>query len=1079
MTAPLAVVTASSGEILFLRGAWRGALVLAVVALQPGMALLAAVALLAACMVARVMGLLGEARQVPAYVYNPLLVGCAIGYRCTPTVSALLMAALGGLMTVVVMALLTRVLAAAGRLPIVSLPFAVVSVAIYAALPQAGTTAALTEPLPSLLTSDLGLPYWLVGFLRSLGAVLFAPYAIVGIVLAATILSASRILFVLAVGGYYLGAATSGVLHPEWASIWSNPHGFNFILIGMALGGVFLVPALQSWILAMLGVVAAPLVIDALAAVLGPWGVPPFTLPFCLVTIGTYAALRAAGYPLLAVGLGSTPEEVRESSVVNRLRYPGSLRTCSLPFAGKWTVWQGFNGRWTHKGIWRHAYDFVVTDEQGKTHRGDGEQLADFYCYRMPVLAPIAGRVLRVLQHLPDNPVGQLGGGNNWGNLVILHDPRGFYVELSHFAPQTVRVKEGDWVERGMVLGLCGNSGYSPQPHIHMQVQASDGIAAATLPFSFVCYQQGHEYHANDLPCEGAEVEQLCVDKGLHESTTALLDDVHEYEVYRQGQLVERLRLTVGIAADGCHYFETPRGRLYFGKHEGTLHLYSVSGHDPHLRRLLLALPRLPLVYKPQAAWSDYVPASAALARGWLFVARLASVFVPRWNAFTARQTFQGRHVISTEIAAPWLGWRQASRVELDGQGWFAAVRAGDYEYRRLRPAGEVPVPAAVVPLPARRRGRWRVAATHAAACLLAVVVCGGAWRNAKDRDTLLPALYNSAQAEKRLNYSAAIATLTEQLATHADDYMLHVRLGWLKYLAGNHVEAESHYRSAIASTPTSLEARQGCLLPLLAQANYPAAETMARELLELDPANYYGRLRLATALRLQMRGAEARDIIAPLEKAFPTDAGVMAEVARIDAGGGAANAPAPPDDAEWREALRQSLALEARGDNAGAARALASQKTRLRKDYLLNLRLGWLGYLQKQYAPALQYYKTAQEARPEAREAQLGQLLVLLALRRYEEVETVAGALLKDDPHHVNTNLRLAMALRLGKQPAEARQVLDRLSTLYPTDPNIKSEAALAALADHDATTAQRLFRECLALAPDHAEARKHVQGW
>jgi urea transporter/tetratricopeptide (TPR) repeat protein/murein DD-endopeptidase MepM/ murein hydrolase activator NlpD len=1077
MNERLRALFTSSAEILFLRSAVCGAIVLAVAALQPSMALLGGLALMAAYAAACLIGLEGDFRQSGGYVYNPLLVGLSIGYRCELTVSSALLVALAGVLTLIVTALAARLLLTAGKLPMLSLPFALVSTVIYVGLLR--TPGAVAEPLPAWLTSDLGLPLWLAGFFRALGGALFAPHVIVGILLSAMIASASRIQLVLAVGGYYLGAVATAVMHNSLPLAWNSPYDFNSILIAMALGGVLLVPSLQTFVITMLGVAVSPLVFDAVSAVTGPSGAPPFTLPFCLVTIGSYAALRCVNYPLLATGLGGTPEEVRENSIVNRLRYPGSIRTCSLPFAGQWTVWQGFNGRWTHKGIWRYAYDFVVTDEAGQTHRGEGTQLQDYYCYRMPVLSPVVGRVVRVLDHLPDNAVGRVSGGNNWGNLVMLLDSRGFYVELSHFAPQSIRVKEGDWVERGMLLGLCGNSGYSPQPHIHMQVQASDSIAAATLPFSFVCYQQGDVYHANDLPAVGARVEQLCLDKQLNDATTALLDDVHEYEVFCQGRLVDQVRWTVGIGADGCHYFESPRGRLYFGKHEGTLHLYSVTGDDPHLRRMMLAVPRLPLAYKMNSRWHDYVPASVVLSGGRLIAARLASLFVPRASALAVRHEFRSRHQIRSVVAAPWLGVKYESQIELDSQGWFTSVKVGDYELRRRRPAADRPQQALTPPR--SRRRRMQVAASYAAACVLALVVCGGAVQKARQREPLLLALYNSAKAESHFNYPAAISAITAQQASFSDDYAFNARLGWLNYLSAQYDTSEEYYQAAIAAMPTSLEARQGCLLPMLAKRRYRDAEEVARELLERDPANYYGRLRLAVALRLQSRIAEAREALAPLEEAFPTDAGVMAELANLDAieppQAGSKSRPSVDNDAIWRDALRESLTYEIRGDYAAAAKALNGQKLRLPGHYLLNLRLGWLNYLQRQYLAATKYYKEAQQARPKSREAPIGQILVLMAQKRYAEVETVADGILAADPNHYDTNLRLAVALRLSKKPEKANKILAQLATLYPTDAAIKSESALTALALRDSATAQRLFGECLALWPDHVEARKHVR--
>ena len=94
--------------------------------------------------------------------------------------------------------------------------------------------------------------------------------------------------------------------------------------------------------------------------------------------------------------------------------------------------------------------------------------------------------------------------------------------------------------------------------------------------------------------------------------TSFVLDDLHEYEVWRAGKPIDRFSLHVKIASDGTYYFETERGRLYFGKYDGTFYVYRVDGDDPYLRQLFLALPRLPLAYKPRLAWCDFVPLRVA-----------------------------------------------------------------------------------------------------------------------------------------------------------------------------------------------------------------------------------------------------------------------------------------------------------------------------------------------------------------------------------------------------------------------------------------------------------------------------------
>jgi murein DD-endopeptidase MepM/ murein hydrolase activator NlpD len=47
----------------------------------------------------------------------------------------------------------------------------------------------------------------------------------------------------------------------------------------------------------------------------------------------------------------------------------------------------------------------------------------------------------------------------------------GVHSVYAHLKKRSVRVREGDKVKRGQVIGLCGNSGNSSQPHLHFQLQ--------------------------------------------------------------------------------------------------------------------------------------------------------------------------------------------------------------------------------------------------------------------------------------------------------------------------------------------------------------------------------------------------------------------------------------------------------------------------------------------------------------------------------------------------------------------------------------------------------------------------------
>jgi len=673
-------------EVFFINGSVLfGALIFASTLLNWRIGVAGIVAVLAAYAFARVIRLDYEFFQPGFYTYNPLLVGLSLGAMLELTWLTGFFIVAAAVFTLLLTIAMVNLFRHYLNLPVLSLPFALSSAAAYLASLRYSNLLVRTPEIPSILAIDLQLPFALTGFFRSLGAVFFLPHDVVGILFAVLLLWRSRILFFLAVLGYYTGALVRTAMIGSASQAFGDISGFNFILIAMALGGVFLTPSHGSYLIAVVAVAGSTILLDAVQVFGSLYGIPVYTLPFNVVSLGIIFVLGLTAYPRIARYIGLTPEETLEYDSVNRRRYPGQLRTLSLPFFGQWTVWQGFDDQWTHKGSWRYAYDFVITDGDGKRFDGPGLELQDYYCFRKPVLAPTRGRVISVVNDLPDNPIGQVDKANNWGNYVLLYDERGYYVKLAHFAQSTVRVNPGDWVEPGTILGLCGNSGYSPQPHIHIHVQMYQYVGAPTLPFSFLSYIESNEYHANDLPAKGKQVEPAgAVDSKLDKQTGFLLGDTLTYDVHKDGERVDSFRLKVNMAIDGSLCLESGRGgRLYFGKHAGTFYFYRADGGDKYLNLLLLSLPRLPLCYRNGLVWHDYVPVSLVANGPQRLLAGLAASVAPGLATAQSTLSFQGRNVIESELASSVFGVKRKARVELDVQRGFASIKLGRIELRK------------------------------------------------------------------------------------------------------------------------------------------------------------------------------------------------------------------------------------------------------------------------------------------------------------------------------------------------------------------------------------------------------------
>lgn len=697
-------------EVFFLSRTMVGVVLLVGTLLNWDVGLAGLIAVAAACGFAKLTKL--DARTLAAgyYTYNPLLVGLSLGATLSLSWLTAAYIAVAGAMTFVLTAGIVHVFRYYLNLPALSLPFVIAGAVAHTAAIRYSALIPAPRKIEPFLANEYGLPLAVVGFLKSVGAVFFVPSVLVGGLFAMLLVVRSRILFLLAVGGYVVGTTLRGALSGSFEQVYTDVMSFNFMLTAMAVGGIFLIPSKTSFATAAAAVAVAVVLVDAVQVFGYFFAAPAYTLPFNLATLGVVYALSVNQFPGLTKYFGASPEETLENDLVRRARFNAAGRPLLLPFLGRWTVWQGCDDQWTHQGAWRHAYDFVITDDDGRTHAGTPTQLADFYCYRKPVVAPCRGRVVAVVDDLPDNPLGRVDRTNNWGNHVVLLDDRGFYVELSHFAFGSIKVAVGERVEPGTLLGLCGNSGYSPQPHLHIHVQATERVGEATLPFSFARYFNDDDgLVADGRPAKGATIESAAIDDGLAAATDFMLNDKLAFEIVRNGWPTRRrLNLTVKMALDGTFYFESAAGgRLYFGKHDGTFYFYRADGHDELLELMYRALPKLPLVRAPHLAWRDMVWRDALpiglVTRGWRRAAlRLLAPFVEWAGRAEATSRFVGRREIETTIAVPG-GVPKTLSVTLDENFGFALFHDGSTELRAVHEAIEADVPTNEPLIPVRR----------------------------------------------------------------------------------------------------------------------------------------------------------------------------------------------------------------------------------------------------------------------------------------------------------------------------------------------------------------------------------------
>ncbi len=156
----------------------------------------------------------------------------------------------------------------------------------------------------------------------------------------------------------------------------------------------------------------------------------------------------------------------------------------SLPFKGQWyTVWGGDTPEQNYhvdSRAQKGAFDFVVIDDKGNTYKGDGKQNADYYAFGKEIIAPCDAVVTDVVDGVRDNVPGEMNTMFVPGNMVILKTSNDEYLFFAHFKQYSIQVKPGDKVKKGQMLGYCGNSGNTSEPHLHFHIQNTYDIGNAT-----------------------------------------------------------------------------------------------------------------------------------------------------------------------------------------------------------------------------------------------------------------------------------------------------------------------------------------------------------------------------------------------------------------------------------------------------------------------------------------------------------------------------------------------------------------------------------------------------------------------
>ncbi len=207
----------------------------------------------------------------------------------------------------------------------------------------------------------------------------------------------------------------------------------------------------------------------------------------------------------------SGAQTVREVSAGLRAVMYEQANRLVFPVKGAWWVGGGSDPHSDHRWMTceEFALDLGQVDREGATHGGDGTRLEDYYCFGREAMAAADGEVVAARDDLPDETSflrrpsesqdeylersaafqAELVKKDVYlalGNYVVIRHPGDEYSCYAHLKSKSVRVRKGDAVRQGQVIGKVGQSGNSTEPHLHFQVNdGPDPLYSRSKPVKF------------------------------------------------------------------------------------------------------------------------------------------------------------------------------------------------------------------------------------------------------------------------------------------------------------------------------------------------------------------------------------------------------------------------------------------------------------------------------------------------------------------------------------------------------------------------------------------------------------------
>ena len=175
------------------------------------------------------------------------------------------------------------------------------------------------------------------------------------------------------------------------------------------------------------------------------------------------------------------------------------------------------------------------------------------------------------------------------------------------------------------------------------------------------------------------------------------------------------------------------------------------------------------------------------------------------------------------------------------------------------------------------------------------------------------------------------------------------------------------------------------------------------------------------------------------------------------------------------KEDYLNSYNYERIGKYSEAIKVLAPLYKKYPKGYTLNLRFGWLFYLDKKYNNAIEYYKKASLINQYALDPKLGLIRIYLDTSSFKKAELMSYEILKIDYYNYYANLYTIQALIAQKKYKIATKITNKMLTLYPTNITFLELLAIIYKKTNNKYL-HNLYKDILILDPNNVLARSNI---